>query len=312
MLDLKSLALSVALAAGALSTAQAEELKIMTALPSLQHPFFVHMQSALDDEAEGLGNIELIRSDGGGSSPKQTADVENAIVQGVDGIVISPNDVNALAPAIEAAIDAGIPVVTIDRRVDNVDGILAHVGADNVVGGEIQAEYIVELLPSGGKVINLRGQPGASPAIDRNQGLHNVLDGMDKFDIVAEQTANWNRSEALNVTNAILAGLDSPPDAVNAANDEMALGAIEALRAANIDAPVVAFDAGPEALIAVRDGKLAGAVDQFPGQQSREAMRILVEFIREGKTPAQQVNLIRPKMITADNLDDAERVSEIN
>lgn len=302
----------VAAAVGLATTAQAKELTIMTSLPSLQHPFFVHMQGALDDEANSLGEIELIRADGRGSSPKQTADVENAIVQGVDGIIISPNDVNALAPAIESAIEAGIPVVTIDRRVDNVDGLLGHVGADNVVGGEAQAHFLMKMFPDGARVINLQGQPGASPAIDRNRGLHNVLDGNDNYEIVAEQPANWNRSEALNVTNAILAGLDTPPDVVNTANDEMGHGAVEALRAANLDVPVITFDAGPEALIAVRDGVLSGAVDQFPGLQSREAMRILVNFIREGKSPDQQVNLVIPKMITSDNLDEAERVSEIN
>lgn len=296
-------------------SAMSAELKILTSLPSLQHPFFVHMQSALESEAAMLGDIEIIAADGQGSSPKQTADVENAIVQGVDGIIISPNDVNAMASAIEDAIDAGIPVVTIDRRVDNVDGILAHIGADNVSGGETQAQWIMDLFPDGATVVNLQGQPGSSPAIDRSQGLHNVLDEMgDKYPIVAEQTANWNRSEALNVTNAILAGLDTPPDVINTANDEMGHGALEALRSAGLenDIPVVTFDAGPEALISVRDGGLSGAVDQFPGEQSRAAMRILVEFLRDGTEPEQAVTLIIPRMISQDNLDEAERISEVN
>ena len=97
-----------------------------------------------------------------------------------------------MAPAIQQAVDAGIPVVTIDRRVDNVPGILAHVGADNVKGGEAQGELILKLFPDGAKIINLQGQPGASPAIDRNKGLHNVLDtATDKYKFVFEQTANF-------------------------------------------------------------------------------------------------------------------------
>lgn len=299
---------------GAPASAMSAELKIMTSLPSLQHPFFVHMQGALESEAKGLGDVTIVAADGQGSSPKQVADIENAIVQGLDGIVISPNDVNALSSAIEDAIDAGIPVVTIDRRVNNVEGILAHVGADNVSGGETQAKFIMDLFPDGATLINLQGQPGSSPAIDRSQGLHNILDPLgDKYKIVAEQTANWNRSEALNVTNAILAGLDTPPTVINTANDEMGHGALEALRAAGIEAniPVVTFDAGPEALISVRDGGLAGTVDQYPGEQSRAAMRILIEFIREGKKPEQAVTLIIPKMITKDNLDESERIGEV-
>ena len=97
-------------------------------------------------------------------------------MQKVNAIVISPLDVNALAPAIEQAVQAGVPVVTIDRRVDGVEGILAHVGADNVKGGEAEAQAMVDAFPNGAKIFHLQGQPGAGPAIDRNKGVHNVLD----------------------------------------------------------------------------------------------------------------------------------------
>ena len=80
-----------------------------------------------------------------------------------DGIVISPNDVDALAPAIQEAVDAKIPIVTVDRRVNKVPGILAHVGADNVKGGEAQGQLIEKLFPNGATVMNLQGQSGASP-----------------------------------------------------------------------------------------------------------------------------------------------------
>ena len=158
-------------------SAQADKpLTILESVPGLNFPFFVHMMNQMKAEAEELGDITVIESDGQDQTPKQTADVETAIVQGVDGIVISPNEVDAMAPALQQAVDAGIPVVTIDRRVDKVPGILAHVGADNVKGGEAQGELIMKLFPDGATIINLQGQPGASPAIDRNKGLHNVLD----------------------------------------------------------------------------------------------------------------------------------------
>jgi len=305
-------AIAFAATIAAPSMSLAKDLTIMTSLPTLQHPFFVHMQNELNDEAGTLGSIKIVAADGQGSSPKQAADIENAIVQGVDGIIISPNDVNALATSIEEAIEAGIPVVTIDRRVDNVDGILAHIGADNVSGGETQANFLVKMFPDGARVVNLQGQPGSSPAIDRSEGFHNVLDGMsDKYQIVAEQTANWNRSEALNVINSILAGMETPPDVVNTANDEMGFGVVEAFRAAGLEIPVITFDAGPEALVSVRDGGLSGTVDQYPGQQSRTAMNILVSFLRDGTKPEQAVTLIVPQMITKDNLDTSERIAEV-
>ena len=189
-----------------------------------------------------------------------------------------------MAPALQQAVDAGIPVVTIDRRVDNVPGILAHVGADNVKGGEAQGELIMKLFPDGATIINLLGSPGASPAIDRAKGLHNILDAhADKYKFVFEQTANFNRADGLSVTESALGGMDGPPDVIVAGNDDMALGAIEALKARNYEGvTVIGFDALPEALVAVRDGSLTATVEQFPGGQSRGAVQALVKFLREG------------------------------
>jgi ABC-type sugar transport system substrate-binding protein len=292
--------------------AVAQDLTIATSVPSLGFPFFVHMENQLKAEAESLGGITLLTNDGQNSTPKQTADVEAAVVNAVDGIVISPIDSVAMAPALAQAVEAGIPVVTIDRRVDGVEGILSHVGADNVKGGEAQANLIVELFPDGARIVNLQGQPGASPAIDRNQGVHNVLDGMaDKYVFVAEQTANFAREEGASVTEAILAGLDSPPDVIVAANDDMALGAAQVVQEQGLDIAIIGFDALPEALAAVRDGALTATIEQMPGGQSRGAMQALVSFLRDGTQP-EPVVLLTPIAITKDNLDAAERLGELN
>ena len=301
------------LAFGAAGTAQAQDLTVMTSVPSLGFPFFVHMMNELKSEGETLG-VATIESDGQNSAPKQTADVEAAVIQGVDGIVISPIDVNAMAPALETAVENGVPVVTIDRRVDGVEGILAHVGADNVAGGEAQGQWIVDNYPDGATIINLQGQPGASPAIDRNAGVHNVLDPLsDKYEFIAEQTANFARAEGLSVTESLMAGLDTPPDVIVAANDDMALGALEAITALGLqdEVKIIGFDALPEALASVRDGGLAGTVEQFPGGQSRLAMQQLVTFLRDGTEP-DPVTLLIPIVITATNLDKAERLGELN
>jgi inositol transport system substrate-binding protein len=270
------------------------------------------MMNQMKAEAEALGNITVIESDGQDQTPKQTADVETALTQGVDGIVISPREVDAMAPALQQAVDAGVPVVTIDRRVDAVPGILAHVGADNVKGGEAQGELIMKLFPDGANIINLQGTPGASPAIDRNKGMHNILDAhADKYKFVGEQTANFRRADGLSVTESLLAGMDGPPDVVVAGNDDMALGAIEALKGREYnDVVVIGFDALPEALVAVRDGSLTATVEQFPGGQSRGAVQALVKFLREGVKPEPLV-LLTPVAITKDNINDAERISEV-
>lgn len=289
----------------------AQNLTIATSLPSLEFPFFVHMQKQLDAEAEVLGDIALLRTDGQNSTPKQTADMEAAIIKGVDGIIISPLDAVAMAPALQQAVEAGIPVVTIDRSVQGVPGILAHVGADNVKGGEAQGALIMQLFPDGARVFNLQGQPGSSPAIDRNRGVHNVLDKFpEKYQFVVEQTAQFKRDLGTSVTESALAGMSEPPDVIVAANDDMALGALLAADAAELKIPIIGFDALPEALASVRDGGLAATVEQFPGGQSRGAMNVLVKYLREKVTPEKTI-LLEPITISKDNIDDAERLGEL-
>jgi inositol transport system substrate-binding protein len=291
--------------------AHAED-QILASVPGLTFPFFVHMMNAFKAEAAKQG-VGVIESDGQVSSPKQTADVEAAITQGVKGIVISPNEVDAMAPALQQAVEAKIPVVTVDRRVAQVEGILAHVGADNVKGGEAQANLIVQMFPDGATIINLQGQSGASPAIDRNKGLHNILDGMaDKYKIVFEQTAGFDRAKGLAVTEAALSGMAEAPKVIVAANDDMALGAMEAVKSRGLSGiAIIGFDALPEALAQVRDGGLTATIEQFPGQQSALGVQTLVDFIKTGKQPAEKVLLLTPVAVTKDNLNVAERLGEV-
>ena len=307
---------TLCLAFAALGPARAAEkhLTILFSVPDLAFPFFVHMAGQIKDEATKLGEIDLIVADGQRSSPKQTADVEAAITKGVSGIVISPNDVDALAAAIQEAVDAKIPVVTVDRRVNKVPGILGHVGADNVKGGEAQGLLVEKLFPNGATVMNLQGQSGSSPAIDRNKGLHNVLDqAKDKYKFVFEDTAGFDRAKGLAVTESALAGMATPPDVIVAANDDMALGALEALKARNLLGKVklIGFDALPEALGQIKAGNMTATIEQLPGGQVRGALETLAGFLRDGKKPDNQVTLLTPIAITKDNLNQAERLNEV-
>jgi ABC-type sugar transport system substrate-binding protein len=295
-----------------MSSAALAAEKILASVPGLSFPFFVHMMNAFKAEIAKQG-YEAVESDGQVSSPKQTADIEAAIAQGVKGIVISPNEVDAMAPALQQAVDANIPVVTVDRRVPSVEGILAHVGADNVKGGEAQGQLILKLFPDGATIINLQGQSGASPAIDRNKGLHNVLDpAKDKYKIVFEQTAGFQRDKGLSVTEAALSALSEPPKVIVAANDDMALGAIEAVKARNLSGiAIIGFDALPEALAQVRDGGMTATIEQFPGKQSALGVQTLVAFLKDGTKPAEKILLLTPEAVTKDNLNIAERLGEV-
>jgi ribose transport system substrate-binding protein/inositol transport system substrate-binding protein len=297
--------LALALAAPAFAE---DKPTILVSVPGLSFPFFVHMMEAFKAEAVKQG-YSPIESDGQVSSPKQTADIEAALAKGVKGIVLSPNEVDAMAPALQEAVDAKVPVVTVDRRVPSVTGILGHVGADNVKGGEAQGQLVQKLFPNGATIINLQGQSGASPAIDRNKGLHNVLDPQkDKYKIVFEQTAGFQRDKGLTA----LASMQTPPQVIVAANDDMALGALEAVKARNLKGIVIiGFDALPEALGKIRDGELTATIEQFPGKQSAIGVDILDNYLKKGEKPAQQVTLLTPQAITKDNLNLAERLNEV-
>lgn len=291
------------------SMAQDKTLKIAVSVPSLSFPWYVHMQNQFLDEAKKLG-VDVVVMDGENSAPKQTSDVEAAVVQKVDAIVIAPIDVNALSPALEQAIGQSIPVVTFDRTASGVEGILGHVGADNAKGGEAQARQIMADFPNGAKIFNLQGQPGAGPAIERNKGLHAVLDAVkEKYPIIFEQTANFARAEALTVTETGLT--QATPDVIVAANDDMALGAVEALKARNLSSVAVyGFDALPEALKAIQSGAMRATIEQGPGEQARQSLRVAVDFLKNQKKPENANNLLTPFAVTKDNLDKAERIGE--
>ncbi|RLT33051.1 MAG: sugar ABC transporter substrate-binding protein, partial [Chloroflexi bacterium] len=118
------------------------------------------------------------------------------------------------------------------------------------------------------------------------------------------------RADGLKVTESCL-GATPNPDAIVAANDDMALGAAEAVKAAGLDIPVIGYDALPEAIKAIQDGLLYGSVEQFPGEQTRTSLHTLLDFINDGTKPASDTVFITPKMITSDNLDEAERIGEV-
>ena len=274
-------------------------------MPSLTHPFFIHLRDNVLDEAKAL-DVEIIAMDAEDVAAKQMSIVEDFIARQVDGVLISPIGADSLVPAVEALNNATIPVATVDRKVSGGQ-VLVHVGADNVEGGRAAARYITERLGGKGKVIELEGTPGASPAIDRKTGFHEVIDPSG-LEVVASQTANFQRANGQSVMENLLQ-VHQDFQAVYAANDEMMLGALEALEANNVDASrvvTVGYDAIPDAIRYIRAGRLDASVEQYPGRQARTALRLLVEHIRKGTRPASKEVYIKPVVISADNLDQAE------
>jgi inositol transport system substrate-binding protein len=291
--------------------AAAETEKVVLEVPNMAFPFFAFMRDQANDEAKKQ-SIDLVVGDGQGQSPKQSSDVRNAINQGVNGIVLVPNDVNALVPVVNEVLQGNIPIITVDRTVTGTDKPVPHVGADNVAGGREMAKFIESRFPDGCKMIFLRGEPGASPAIDRAKGFYEVIKAAgDKYKVLADQTAYFHRDQGMTVTQNLLTSLGTPPDAIVSSNDDMAMGAVEALQQAGLPkgkVVVVGYDALPEALSKIRSGEMAATIEQSPGKQVRTAMDELVGFLRD-KKPMQDT-VIQPFVVSKDNLDKAERIGE--
>lgn len=284
--------------------------QIVFSTPNLAMPFEVHMQRTAIKAAKEMG-VQLQALDSQGSSPKQAADLENAITRGAQGFIVSPNDVNAVSSAVAEIQDANLPVVTLDRSV-NGDKPVPHFGANNYKGGQAIASFVIEQFPDGADIVLLTGQPGSSSNIERTKGIRDRLtEGGKKYNIVVDQTGNWMRSEGMRIVESSLPSLAKKPQIILAANDDMALGAIEALQSQGIkpgEILVTGFDAVPEALERIKDGWLAVTADQRAGYAMTTAMAQLVDNIRDKKaiTGADYA----PTLITKANLDKAERIGE--
>jgi inositol transport system substrate-binding protein len=304
-------ALSLAAGAGCSSKTAHDKPVVVASLHNLSEPFFIAMRHELESEAARL-DVELSVVDGQSNSAKQTADVEAAVASGAQGIILAPTDVNALTPAVESVLRAGIPIVTVDRRVENASVSVPHVGADNLAGGRSMAQWVIENFPSGAHIVLITGQPGSSSAIDRTRGIEVAFrTAGPQFQIVAEQSANWQREPGLTVTQNILTSLGTQiPQVILCEDDDMALGALEALRTSGITGvKVLGFNATPEALGRVRDGGMAATVEQSPARQARAALQQLVARIRV-HTPIPGAS-ITPILITRTNIGQAERIGEV-
>lgn len=300
----------VVLACVALLTSSCErrtsDIRIVASFHNTSEPFFVAMRRNAMDEARQL-NVDLLIIDAQSNSAKQTADVETAVATGTNGVILAPNDVNALTPVVDDVIAQKVPIVTVDRRADKASSPVPHFGADNVVGGRLMAKYVINRFPNGARIVLLTGSPGSSSAIDRSTGIHQALRSAgSRYRILAEQTANWQRDQGLTVTQNVLTAMGTDrPDAIIAEDDDMALGAIEALRAAHLKGVVVVgFNAMPDALLLIRSGELAATVEQSPSRQIRTALDQMVSHIRNGS--ALRGADIKPILITSANIHEAE------
>ncbi|MGD7045718.1 ribose ABC transporter substrate-binding protein RbsB [Jeotgalibacillus proteolyticus] len=249
-------------------------------ISTLNNPFFVTLSEGAEAQAEEAG-MDITVVDAQDDPAKQISDIEDLIQQDVDLILVNPTDSAAIASAIESANSSDIPVISIDRSAEGGE-VVTHIASDNVEGGRLAGNFIIEELGGTGNVVELEGIAGSSAARERGEGFNEVVNESE-IEIVANQTANFDRAEGLSVMeNIIQSGAEF--DAVFAHNDEMALGAAEALEAAGMsDVIIVGFDATEDAVAAVEAGTMAATVAQKPDEIGMSAIET-AQTVLDGET----------------------------
>jgi len=265
--------------------------------------FVTLMTEGIKSEAEELG-ADLVLLDANNDAQKQISQVENLIAQKVDVMLIAAVDADAIVPAVEMCENAGIPLVGINMLI-NTDTDYYYSGPNDVQAGELEMQYIVDAIGGKGNVVILEGPIGTSAQLQRMEGNQNVLAKYPDVKVLANQPANWSREEALSLTENWLQAFEGQIDGIVSHNDEMALGAIQALEAKGIknDIPVSGVDAIKDGCQAIKDGRFEATVFQDAELEGRLGVQICMQIL-DGNPPAHHMNYIEMTLITQENVSE--------
>lgn len=253
--------LALGLITGCAKGSESKKVKVGLIVSTLNNPFFVKLKDGAQAKADELG-YELLIMDSQNDPAKEVSNMEDMTSKGVSIVLLNPVDSDAAIAAIQVANNLKTPVITLDRN-SNAGKVVTHIASDNVAGGIMAAKYMKEQLMEEGNVVELEGSAGSSATRDRGSGFNQGIKD-SKFNVVARQSADFDRTKGLSVMENILQG-KKDIKAVFAHNDEMALGALKALKDAKLDdVIVIGFDATDDAVESVKKGELAATVAQQP------------------------------------------------
>ncbi|GAA5203391.1 ABC transporter permease/substrate-binding protein [Streptomyces thinghirensis] len=272
--------------------------KVGLSLSTLNNPFFVQIRDGAEEQAKKLG-VDLTVTDAQNDASQQANQLQNFTSEGLSSIIVNPVDSDAASPSVRSANKDDIPVIAVDRGVNDAK-TAALVASDNVEGGELGAKALAEKLGGKGTIVILQGQAGTSASRERGAGFAAGLKEYPGIEVVAKQPADFDRTKGLDVmTNLLQAHPDI--DGVFAENDEMALGAIKALGSkAGKSVQVVGFDGTPDGLKAVREGTLFASVAQQPKELGRIAVENALRAA-DGKKVEKMVK-VPVKVVTKENV----------
>ena len=270
---------------------------------NLSNEFIRTLSDALEQRGEELG-VDVITVDAQDVIERQVAAVEDFIAMGVDVIILNPIDAEALNPSVDLAYEAGIPLILVNTFTTN-ENYVSYVGSSNIVSGRIQGEFLAEEFAGQDDiyVVILRGVLGHSAEIERFEGLSETFLHLPGINILADQTGNWSREEGMRIMEDWLQRYPRI-DVLASHNDEMALGALEAIMAAGRldDILVVGIDAIADALTSVANGEMSATVFQDAAGQGSSAIEVAVRAAR-GETVNREYD-IPFVLVTPANLAD--------
>jgi len=276
-------------------------LTIGASMLSLQSEFVVNVKDAMEDRAKEK-NVDLIVNDAQRTAEKQVQQIETFIAQKVDAIILNPCEVEASSPAVEKAKAAGIAIINVNSETKaKPDGF---VGSRDEESGEIAMEQIAKLINGKGNIVIMDGYMGQAAQIKRAIGAKNILNKYPDIKILAEQTAEWDRAKAMSLMENWIQSYGDKINAVFAHNDEMGMGALQALEQAKLKNKVVviSIDAIADALQAVKDGRLDATVFQDAKGQGAGAVDMAIQLAKKEAVQNKEV-FIPFQLVTKENVE---------
>jgi ribose transport system substrate-binding protein/inositol transport system substrate-binding protein len=264
--------------------------------------FVTLMAEGIKAEAAERG-ADLVLLDANNDAQRQISQIENLIAQKVSVLLVAAVDSDAIVPALDLAKKANIPLVGLNMLINTTEEYY-YSGPNDVQAGELEAQRLIDLIGGKGNIAIIEGPIGQSAQVQRLEGNKNVLAKYPNVKVIAQQTANWSRAEALALVENWIEAFPQL-NGIVAHNDEMALGAIQALEAKGIKnrIPVTGVDAIKDGCMAIRDGRFEMTVFQDAEEEGRLGVRICMDIL-EGKPPAKKLNFIEMKVIDKTNVQD--------
>lgn len=278
-----------------------DKIVIGLSMNTQTNPFFVDVKDGVQKAADEHG-IELHITDAQDDPAIQMKDIENLITKHPDAIIIDTCDSDAIVASVEACNDAGIPVFTMDRESNGGD-VVAHIGYDAVKSGKIAGQFLVDELQGKGNIVEIQGIMGTNVAKNRSEGFNSVMKENPGMKIVATQVANFDRAQAMSVMENILQA-NSKIDGLYCANDEMLLGALEAIEAAGRldEITMIGCDAIDETIEVIKNGKVEATIAEPPFFLGKAILNTAYDYL-QGKDVEKSV-ILDNELVTKENVND--------